>query len=123
VTYLIKRFFACQAALEVTSLSTWNGIPNPSGLGDLLVLAVVDGGATFDGSPYQIDRVALGCHPGTQGCGSIVPDEYALRLTPTAAPATRVEVPMGQSRNVDRDFVPDGAPTAARNRELMMVPG
>ncbi len=98
VTYLIDRFYACQQSLEVSTIPTWGGVPSPvDEMGDTLLLAVSDGGGTFDGSPYTVDRTALGCQPVTQGCGSVTPDEYELVLSPTAAPESAIRVGMGQT--------------------------
>jgi len=102
VTYLIGRFFACQQSLEVSSIPTWGGVQNPASMmGDTLLLAVSDGGGTFDGSPYTVDRMALGCQPVTQGCGSVTPDEYALVLSPTAEPESAISVGMGQTMQLN----------------------
>jgi hypothetical protein len=101
VTYLITRFFACQQALEVSTIPAWNGLMNPYQPNDALMLAVVDGGGTFSSSPYKVDREALGCRPMSQGCGGVAPDEYALMFITTAVPERRIRVAMGQSNTID----------------------
>jgi hypothetical protein len=107
VTYQITRFFACQQALEVSTIPTWNGLENPYQPNNALVLAVVDGGGTFSSSPYKVDRVALGCRPMSQGCGGVPPDDYALVFTSTAVPERSMRVGMGQSNTID--FSPGGS--------------
>jgi hypothetical protein len=101
VTYQITRFFACQQALEVSTIPTWNGLENPYQPNNALVLAVVDGGGTFSSSPYKVDREALGCRPMTQGCGGVPPDEYALMFTSTTDPQWRMRVRMGVDNTID----------------------
>jgi hypothetical protein len=101
VTYSITRFRACQQSIEVSTIPSWGGVQNPYQPSNVLLLAVSDGGGTFDSSPYKIDRVALGCRPTTQGCGSVKPDEYALVLTPTAVPERALRVGMGETRRMD----------------------
>jgi hypothetical protein len=101
VTYQITRFFSCQQALEVSTIPTWGGVRNPYPANNELLLAVVDGGGTFDTSPYKIDRVQLGCRPTTRGCGGPPPDEYALLFLPAAYPEGALRVGMGESRRIN----------------------
>jgi len=115
VTYQITRFFACQQALEVSTIPTWNGLENPVQPNNALLLAVVDGGGTFTSSPYKVSRVALGCRSNTQGCGGVPPDEYALVFTPTAAPERAVRVEMGQGRPIELSQAPAGHTWLVRN--------
>ena len=101
VTYSITRFHACQQALEVSTIPSWGGLQNPFQPSSALLLAVADGGGTFDGSPYKIDRMALGCRATTQGCGSIKPDEYALLFTSVTSTETTFRVLMGESLRME----------------------
>jgi hypothetical protein len=82
VTASFRRFFGCQQALHITTVT-----------GQLL-LAVVDGGGPA-GAPYSVDRVRLGCS-SEKGCGSVPPDDYALDFSSEAAPAP-LRVYMGET--------------------------
>jgi hypothetical protein len=81
----VSRFYACQQALEITASGTQGAL-------DALLLAVVDGGTTFDGSPYLVARVPLGC-PKASSCNanlSITPDEYAFDFSTPGASTLHV---------------------------------
>jgi hypothetical protein len=81
----LNRFYACQQALEITTSETQGAL-------DRLLLAVVDGGSTFDGSPYLVARVPLGC-PKASSCSgnfSIAPGEYAFDFSTPGASTLHV---------------------------------
>jgi hypothetical protein len=101
VTYQITRFFACQQALEVSTIPSWGGVENPYHAKSALLLAISDGGSTFETSPYKIDRVPLGCRPITPGCSSVKPDEYALTFHATVGTGGGIQVGMGESELLD----------------------
>jgi hypothetical protein len=98
------RFFACQMSLEVTSLPSWAGLPNPTRSDATLLLAVVDGGGPNASSPYTVDRVLLAC-PQLGNCGRA--PLYAFAFAPKERIGTRVEVRMGETKVVD--LQPPGA--------------
>jgi hypothetical protein len=92
----LARFYACQQSLEITTVDPTDGSPAQGPAGQLL-LAVVDGGGPFDGSPYKIDRVPLGCR-AEKGCGFVPPDEYAFDFSETAAARPALRVSMGETK-------------------------
>jgi hypothetical protein len=101
VTYQITGGYGCGQALEVSAMPTWGGVANPYPHNSALMLAISDGGGTFTSSPYEIDRVALGCRPITPSCSSEKPDEYALVFLPGAGSGGSVQVGMGESKVLD----------------------
>jgi hypothetical protein len=115
VDYSFSQSYWCTQSLEVDSLPSWGGVANPTGMGAVMLLAVVDGafggsipeGSAGDasapsGSVYTVRIQALGCDAdaGT-GCGTVKPDEYALDFAPSAAPSRSVRVLMGQTLGID----------------------
>jgi hypothetical protein len=114
VEYSFTAIFGCQQSLEVTTLSTWGGLSSgwPDGA---LVLAIVDGGTTFNDSPYIVGRVALGCAiDAGRGCGGPVPDEYALAFAPSGALSRATRAYMGQTILTQLE-APPGFAVIARN--------
>lgn len=94
----------CTQNLDVKSLDTWAGLPNPEPLGHRLLLSISDGyfsPSKSSESVYKVQPVALGCDPETVACGGQNPDEYALDFSPAAAPNQTVRVYMGKTKAID----------------------
>lgn len=94
------RPWGCSAAVEIRSVSSWGGVPNPAGPGGVLYLAAGDG-TTFTESdaPFAIKPIALGCANGEVGCGGLPPDDYLLRFEPAGGGAS-LDVKMASLRNL-----------------------
>lgn len=88
--------WGCSQMIEIDNISQWDGMPNPVMGGDFLWLAAADGAAqAFDGAPFGIESIPLGCYPNEQpGCGKH--EDYQLRFTDAQNAANAVVVPMGQ---------------------------
>ena len=99
VKYRLWMYYACEQSFEVSAIASWGGVRNPFQPTNALLLAIGDVGSTFEDSPYRIDRQPLGCRPANNS--ACAPDEYALVLTPTAAPDSSFRVGMGESKVVD----------------------
>jgi hypothetical protein len=66
-----SSFYTCQQSLEITTADADGGAAGK------LLLAVVDGGGTFEGSPYQVAHVKLDCAFGDGPTAGI----YAFEFT------------------------------------------
>lgn len=82
-----RLFFACEQSLEITTAD------------GKLLLAVVDGGHTFDGSPYAVQNVPLTDCPQVRGCGAgtFVDNVYAFEFSAPGSTAAPLRVYMGQA--------------------------
>ncbi|MCC6521317.1 MAG: hypothetical protein IT373_01525 [Polyangiaceae bacterium] len=95
----VERPWGCEHALQIRNVATWDGYPNPVYQDERVWLVAADGSMrTFTGTPFTVDRVALGCHPGQYGCNLKVPvDDYALVFDTGAGP---VELLGGESTSL-----------------------
>ena len=96
VSVHVYQPWGCEHALQIRNLPVWGGLPNPVMSGDYVYLVGADGSpTTFDGTPFSITSVALGCYPEEPpGCGSA--DDYLLRFLPNGGPP--VDIAMGQTQ-------------------------
>jgi hypothetical protein len=103
----VTFFWYCQQSLEVTTADPSDG-STPQGPAGQLLLAVVDGGWAFGGSPYEVDRVQLGCAPGpTCNGGKTDADDYAFDFKSPSGTGSPTRVYMGETvpwRNDGADF-------------------
>jgi hypothetical protein len=120
VEYQIGRFFSCQQALEVRSLSEWGGVVGPNvPNNDTLLFAVADGGGPFADSPYTVERFAVPCESDVDagsGCGSVPPGNYAFAFAPKGQPEKTVRLFMGETGIVDLETGGHGIITARNLR-------
>jgi hypothetical protein len=110
VEYYVGRFFSCQMSLEVTSLPTFQGMPNPKGAARTILLALVDGGGPLANSTYTAARVKLPCTFDTgPSCIDTNVGAYAFSFAPKDVSAARppVELRMGETKEID--LQPPGA--------------
>ena len=102
VSLSFDGFWGCHATLVVRSLASWEGVQNPAGLGDALLLAAIDGGlASPAPDVFSAAPVGLGCNlDAATGCGGAQPvDDYLWRFTATGGAAV-ADVPMGATRPI-----------------------
>jgi hypothetical protein len=107
----VSRFFACQQSLEITTADPTDGT-TPSGPAGQLLLAVVDGGGTFAGSPYEVAHTQLGCAPARTCNGSATAaDDYAFDFSGPSGAGSPLRVYMGETAT----WTLGGASFTARN--------
>jgi len=103
----VSFFYYCQQSLEITTAEP-SACSIPQGPAGQLLLAVVDGGWVFAGSPYEVDRVQLGCAPGpTTNGGKTDADDYAFDFKSPNGTGPTTRVYMGETvtwRNDGADF-------------------
>ncbi|GAC1353395.1 MAG: hypothetical protein NVSMB47_05500 [Polyangiales bacterium] len=87
--------WACTSSIVLTSVADWYGVKNPVDGGGHTYFVASDGNLDAAGSPFKVERVALGCKPGAPSCGGGAPDDYRLQFI---APSMSLEVPMGETR-------------------------
>ena len=87
--------WGCTSSIVLTSVADWFGVKNPVDGGGHTYFVASDGSLDAAGSPFKVERVALGCKVGAPSCGGGAPDDYRLQFV---APSMSLEVPMGETR-------------------------
>jgi len=98
VKFSFSVFYFCQQSLEITTVDPVDGSASSAAAGQLL-LEVVDGGYggyALPGSPYSVVQTPLGCF-SAKGCGSPVPDVYALDFSMASDSGSAIRVYMGET--------------------------
>jgi len=95
VRWQTRSFHGCHQTIEITSVDPAADPASGSPTGPLL-LAVADGGDPLPDSPYQVERVPLGCY-SDRGCGGPAPDDYAFDFAVSDMGAEKLRVYMGQT--------------------------
>lgn len=105
---MVNMGWGCAENVLVMNLPSFAGMPNPTSPNPILWLAAADGTlATLPGSPFAVHETGDCPLQGPEGV-----HDFALQITPLAAPASSITVSMGQG---DATTLPNGETWLARN--------
>jgi hypothetical protein len=95
----VEMPWGCIHRIVIRNLPEWGGEPNPNFPGQRLWLVASDGFPDSPpATPFDVDKVPLGCYPGEPSCG-MPKDDFVFTFRSQLDPTSTLELAMGETRD------------------------